>query len=132
MSNTEKEIAKRIVSLVIAKSKGECLRLSKALDNGGNEYIREANASQCAAALGVMDLSGIIQQVYEIIAMDFWAPIDSAPYESKILVTGFSFGKENKPRFYLEATRYNDGFYSVNDDGEEYEVGFLTHWIPVP
>lgn len=61
-----------------------------------------------------------------------WIDIKTAPVGIVILASGFSFGDKTKPRFYIEVTRYNDDFYAMNDDGEEYEVGFLTHWLPVP
>ena len=54
-SDYAKEVARRFAALVRAQVIEEaarvCDRLTTALDHGGNEYRREASASQCAAAV---------------------------------------------------------------------------------
>lgn len=63
---------------------------------------------------------------------DPWEPIDTAIEFDEIIVTGYCFGDPEKGRFYAKARRYENRFYSVNEHGEEEEIGFLTHWIYTP
>lgn len=63
---------------------------------------------------------------------DPWEPIETAIEFDEIIVTGHCFGDPEKGRFYNKAKRYEDKFFSVNEHGEEEEIGFLTHWIYTP
>lgn len=69
-----------------------------------------------------------------------WEPIETAPDNTPIIVTGYKFGDPEKGRFYCEAIKYEiEGFggdpeivfQAQDDDGLIVEVGFLTNWIGV-
>jgi len=75
---------------------------------------------------------GLVDGRTLIEVQDPWEPIETAIEFDEIIVTGYCFGDLEKGRFYTKAKRYGDEFYSTNEDGQEEEIGFLTHWIYTP
>ena len=62
-------VAERAVRIVLAKAKGVCLSKVHAIDHAGNSYLREASATQCANAIGALNIQPLIDQVKGILSL---------------------------------------------------------------
>lgn len=62
-------VAERAVRIVLAKAKGVCLSKVHAIDHAGNSYLREASATQCANAIGALNIQPLIDQVHGILSL---------------------------------------------------------------
>ena len=62
-------VAERAVRIVLAKAKGVCLSKVHAIDHAGNSYLREASATQCANAIGALNIQPLIDQVQGILSL---------------------------------------------------------------
>ena len=62
-------VAERVVRIVLAKAKGVCLSKVHAIDHAGNSYLREASATQCANAIGALNIQPLIDQVQGILSL---------------------------------------------------------------
>lgn len=62
-------VAERVVRIVLAKSKGVCISKAHAIDHAGNSYLREASATQCANAIGALNIQPLIDQVQGILSL---------------------------------------------------------------
>ena len=62
-------VAERVVRIVLAKAKGVCLSKVHAIDHAGNSYLREASATQCANAIGALNIQPLIDQVKGILSL---------------------------------------------------------------
>ena len=62
-------VAERVVRIVLAKAKGVCLSKVHAIDHAGNSYLREASATQCANAIGALNIQPLIDQVHGILSL---------------------------------------------------------------
>lgn len=62
-------VAERSVRIVLAKAKGVCLSKVHAIDHAGNSYLREASATQCANAIGALNIQPLIDQVHGILSL---------------------------------------------------------------
>ena len=62
-------VAERAVRIVMAKAKGVCLSKVHAVDHAGNSYLREASATQCANAIGALNIQPLIDQVHGILSL---------------------------------------------------------------
>ena len=62
-------IAERVVRIVLAKARGVCLSKVHAIDHAGNSYLREASATQCANAIGALNIQPLIDQVHGILSL---------------------------------------------------------------
>ena len=62
-------VAERAVRIVLAKAKGVCLSKVHAVDHAGNSYLREASATQCANAIGALNIQPLIDQVHGILSL---------------------------------------------------------------
>ena len=75
-------IAERIVRIVLAKAKGVCLSKVHAIDHAGNSYLREASATQCANAIGALNIQPLIDQVKGILSLS--TTPEAAPQPPKL------------------------------------------------
>ncbi len=62
-------VAERVVRIVLAKARGVCLSKVHAIDHAGNSYLREASATQCANAIGALNIQPLIDQVHGILSL---------------------------------------------------------------
>jgi hypothetical protein len=62
-----------------------------------------------------------------------WQPIETAPENQYIVVTGnHMVGDPPDGRYYARAIKRDGIFCAIDDHGDEYEPGFLTLWTHEP
>lgn len=62
--------------------------------------------------------------------MSEWLPIESAPKDQEIVVSGFKYNDEKAGRFFSVAVWDVDGWGDAGGHGEHLYPP--THWIPLP
>lgn len=109
-------VAERVVRIVLAKAKGVCLSRQHAIDNAGNSYLRESSATQCANAIGSLNIQPLIDQVHGILSLPP-PPADVA--------------QETEPVGYLY-TNVQSGEYHVSDYDDDYRGPERAMWYIEP
>lgn len=95
-------VAERAVRIVLAKAKGVCLSKVHAIDHAGNSYLREASATQCANAIGALNIQPLIDQVHGILSL----PTQPEPHPDDIAVDRFAAAMKAKMARSRDCGRY--------------------------
>lgn len=112
-------VAERAVRIVLAKAKGVCLSKVHAIDHAGNSYLREASATQCANAIGALNIQPLIDQVHGILSL----PTQPDP--------AADVARDAEPVGYLY-THVQSGEYHVSDYDDDYRGPERVLWCIEP